>query len=138
MDPEFSSLQALVQNIYTQQGDFPGCYSDIDPFDLYRVHISTLLSQINGISAQTIYHLLQKSLSHEPCGLVLNVKLLKITNEKPQTLAERWSEHVGSWTSSSRIISDSSLVPTIPTRRISNDPNLLRILITLHFQTCPP
>jgi hypothetical protein len=113
MDPELLSLQALVQNIYAQRGEFPRCYPDIDPFDLYRVHISTLLSQINGISAQTIFHLLQKSLSHEPCGLVLNVKSLKTTDEKPQALAERWSEHVGSWTSSFRTISDSFSVPTL-------------------------
>lgn len=54
---------------------FPNCYPTLNPNDIYRAHISELLSKVSGVDAEKIYPKLSWTLNLEKGDLMLPVRL---------------------------------------------------------------
>lgn len=74
---------------------YPNCYPELNPVDLYRAHITTILSDITGVDAALVYPALQWTQTLEKGDLVLPVPALRVKGKKPNELAEEWCEKVG-------------------------------------------
>lgn len=73
---------------------FPNSYPDVNPVDIYRTHIATLLAKVTGVDAAIIYPVLQWTLTLDKGDLILPVPALRIKGKKPQELAAEWIENV--------------------------------------------
>ncbi|KAF6827798.1 arginyl-tRNA synthetase, partial [Colletotrichum plurivorum] len=69
---------------------FPGCYPDVNPVDIYRSHITSLLHDVTGVDKPIIYNALQWTQSLDKGDLVLAVPGLRIKGKKPAELSEEW------------------------------------------------
>ena len=67
---------------------------DRNPVDGYRCIITSLLSEISGVSPDVIYPALQWQATLEAGDLVLAVPRLRIKGSSPTELAKLWSEKV--------------------------------------------
>ena len=91
-DSAMSSPTQKTSSDKTSQ--FPNCYPEYNPIDIYREHIATLLSKITGVDAQTIYPAVVWTKALDNGDLSLPVSALKIKGEKPQDLAAKWAKEV--------------------------------------------
>lgn len=73
---------------------YPNCYPEINPVDVYRAHITSILSDITGVDGNIIYPVLAWTLTLEKGDLVLPVPALRVKGKKPNELAEEWAEKV--------------------------------------------
>lgn len=73
---------------------YPNCYPEINPVDIYRSHISSILSEITGVDAKIIYPVLQWTQTLEKGDLVLPIPALRIKGKKPDVLGAEWAEKV--------------------------------------------
>lgn len=89
-----TSLQAL--GLENQLETYPNCYPQLNPVDVYRSHITTLLADITGADKANIYPNLQWTMTLDKGDLILPVAALRIKGKKPQDLAIEWSEKVAS------------------------------------------
>ncbi|PMB70459.1 Arginine--tRNA ligase, cytoplasmic [Beauveria bassiana] len=69
----------------------PNCFPDINPVDIYRAHITSILSDITGADKSTIYPVLQWTATLDKGDLVLAIPALRIKG-KPDDLAKQWLE----------------------------------------------
>ncbi|KAK1966187.1 arginyl-tRNA synthetase [Colletotrichum sublineola] len=69
---------------------FPGCYPDVNPVDIYRSHITSLLHDVTGVEKTIIYNALQWTQSLDKGDLVLAVPALRIKGKKPAELTAEW------------------------------------------------
>ncbi|OBR14652.1 Arginyl-tRNA synthetase [Colletotrichum higginsianum IMI 349063] len=72
---------------------FPGCYPDVNPIDVYRSHITSLLYDVTGIEKTIIYNALQWTQSLDKGDLVLAVPALRVKGKKPAELTAQWLEN---------------------------------------------
>ncbi|KAI1496456.1 arginyl-tRNA synthetase [Biscogniauxia marginata] len=70
---------------------YPNCYPEINPQDIYRSHITSILHKITGIDTKIIYPALQWTLSLDKGDLVLPIPALRVKG-KPDQLAKEWIE----------------------------------------------
>jgi hypothetical protein len=82
------------QNLQVDQTNFPGSYPDLNPVDVYRIHLAETLSVVTGVDAKIIYPLLQRTQTLDNGDLLLPVSALRMKGEKPDVLATRWAEQV--------------------------------------------
>jgi arginyl-tRNA synthetase len=73
---------------------FPNCHPEVNPVDIYRAHITELLTDVTGVEASIIYPALQWTLTLEKGDLVLPVPALRVKGKKPVDLAIEWAEKV--------------------------------------------
>ncbi|WYZ40969.1 hypothetical protein EsH8_IV_001310 [Colletotrichum jinshuiense] len=71
---------------------FPGCYPDVNPIDIYRSHITSLLHDVTGVEKTIIYNALQWTQSLDKGDLVLAIPALRIKGKKPAELTAEWLE----------------------------------------------
>ncbi|OLN81416.1 Arginine-tRNA ligase, cytoplasmic 2 [Colletotrichum chlorophyti] len=71
---------------------FPNCYPEINPIDIYRSHITSLLHDVTGVDKPIIYNALQWTQSLDKGDLVLAVPALRIKGKKPAELTAEWLE----------------------------------------------
>ncbi|KAL0932327.1 arginyl-trna synthetase [Colletotrichum truncatum] len=71
---------------------FPGCYPEVNPVDVYRSHITSLLHDVTGVEKPIIYNALQWTQSLDKGDLVLAVPALRIKGKKPAELSAEWLE----------------------------------------------
>ncbi|TDZ61811.1 Arginine--tRNA ligase [Colletotrichum trifolii] len=71
---------------------FPGCYPDVNPVDIYRSHITSLLHHVTGVEKTIIYNALAWTQSLDKGDLVLAVPALRIKGKKPAELTAEWLE----------------------------------------------
>ncbi|WDK16490.1 arginyl-tRNA synthetase [Colletotrichum graminicola] len=71
---------------------FPGCYPDVNPIDIYRSHITSLLHDVTGVEKTIIYNALQWTQSLDKGDMVLAVPALRIKGKKPAELTAEWLE----------------------------------------------
>ena len=73
---------------------YPNCYPELNTVDIYRAHISSVLTEITGVDAKIIYPALQWTQTLEKGDLVLPVPALRVKGKKPNELAAEWCEKV--------------------------------------------
>jgi arginyl-tRNA synthetase len=85
-------LKAL--NVSYPLPTYPNCHPEINPVDIYRAHLTTILTEITGVDAKIVYPALQWTQTLEMGDLVLPVPALRIKGKKPDELAKVWAEKV--------------------------------------------
>ncbi|SPO04574.1 probable arginyl-tRNA synthetase, cytosolic [Cephalotrichum gorgonifer] len=70
---------------------YPNCYPEVNPIDVYRSHITTLLKDVTGVDTSIIYPALQWTQSLDKGDLILATPALRIKGKKPTELAEEWA-----------------------------------------------
>lgn len=73
---------------------YPNCYPEFNQTDIYRAHLTEILTEVTGVDAAIIYPALQWTLTLEKGDLVLPVPALRIKGKKPNELAEEWASKV--------------------------------------------
>ena len=102
-DPTMTSqLEQLVQKVEGLSLDafaekYPNCHPKINPFDLYRAHLSSVLAEITGVDTKIIYPALAWTASLDKGDLVLPAPALRIKGKKPDELAAEWGAKVASY-----------------------------------------
>jgi arginyl-tRNA synthetase len=74
---------------------YPNCYPELNPVDIYRAHLTSILTKITGVEASIVYPALQWTQTLEKGDLVLPVPALRVKGKKPPELAAEWAEKVG-------------------------------------------
>jgi len=89
------ATQSIVDQLKQLKLDpYPGCYPAVNPFDIYRSHITTILQPITGVDAPIIYNALQWTATLDKGDLVLAVPALRVKGKKPDQFAQ---EIVAQW-----------------------------------------
>lgn len=73
---------------------YPGCYPDVNPVDVYRSHLTTILTELTGVDSAIVYPALQWTNTLDKGDLVLPVPALRLKGKKPADLAAEWAEKV--------------------------------------------
>ncbi|KAI0908791.1 arginyl-tRNA synthetase [Ustulina deusta] len=88
-DPD-SQLSVLLQ--LGSLDEYPNCYPNLNPQDIYRAHITSILHKITGVDSTIIYNALQWTLSLDKGDLVLAIPALRVKG-KPNELGQKWLEN---------------------------------------------
>ncbi|KAI0405430.1 arginyl-tRNA synthetase [Xylaria palmicola] len=70
---------------------YPNCYPDVNPQDIYRAHIASILHDITGVDNTIVYNALQWTQSLDKGDLVLAIPALRVKG-KPDELGRKWLE----------------------------------------------
>lgn len=81
------SLDSLEQT-------YPTAHPHTNPLDLWRAHISNVLSKIAGVDANVIFPVIAWTTSIEKGDFALPVPALRIKGQKPDALAKEWIDKV--------------------------------------------
>ena len=73
---------------------YPNCFPDINPVDIYRAHLTSILTEITGAEAKVVYPSLQWTQTLEKGDMVLPIPALRIKGRKPDDLAAEWMQKV--------------------------------------------
>ena len=73
---------------------YPNCYPEVNPVDIYRAHLTEILTEVTGVDAAIVYPALQWTQTLEKGDLVLPVPALRVKGKKPPELAAQWVENV--------------------------------------------
>jgi arginyl-tRNA synthetase len=73
---------------------YANCYSDVNTVDVYRAHLTSILTEVTGVDPAIIYPALAWTQTLEKGDLVLPVPALRVKGRKPPELAEEWAEKV--------------------------------------------
>ena len=71
--------------------NIPSARPELNPIDVYRLHLTSILSDITGVDQAIIYPALQWTLTLDKGDLVLPVPALRIKGQKPPALAAEWA-----------------------------------------------
>jgi hypothetical protein len=74
--------------------EYPNCFPEVNPVDIYRAHLTSILTEVTGVDANIVYPALQWTQTLEKGDLVLPVPALRIKGKKPAELAAEWVEKV--------------------------------------------
>ncbi|KAI2617938.1 arginyl-tRNA synthetase [Hypomontagnella submonticulosa] len=69
---------------------YPATYPEINPLDLYRVHISEVLAPITGVAAEKIHPVIQWTNALDKGDFTLPIPALRIKGAKPDALGAEW------------------------------------------------
>jgi hypothetical protein len=89
------SALGLKESLHT----YPNCHPEVNPVDVYRAHLTSILTELSGVDAAIVYPALAWTQTLEKGDLVLPVPALRVVGKKPTELAEEWAEKVraGCW-----------------------------------------
>ncbi len=73
---------------------YPNCFPEVNPVDIYRAHLTSILTEVTGVEASIIYPALQWTQTLEKGDLVLPVPALRVKGKKPPELAAEWVKKV--------------------------------------------
>jgi len=73
---------------------FPKCYPEVNPVDIYRAHLTSILTEVTGVDTSIIYPALQWTNTLDKGDMVLPVPALRVKGKKPNELALEWVEKV--------------------------------------------
>ncbi|KFG86593.1 arginyl-tRNA synthetase [Metarhizium anisopliae] len=71
---------------------YPTAHPEINPLDLYRAHLSDVLSKISGVETSIIYPVVMWTQSLDKGDFVVAVPALRIKGKKADALAQEWAE----------------------------------------------
>lgn len=69
---------------------FPNTNPNLNPVDIYRSHITSLLHQVSGVDPKIIYPAVQWTSQLENGDLQLPIPALRVKGKKPAELSEEW------------------------------------------------
>jgi arginyl-tRNA synthetase len=87
-----TELAHKLEKLQVSIPSYPNCHPDVNPFDLYRAHLTTILAEVTGVEAAIVYPALQWTLTLEKGDLVLPVPALRVKGKKPDQVAQEWAE----------------------------------------------
>lgn len=93
---------------------YPSSHPEINALDLYRAHLSDVMSKISGVEVSIIYPVVMWTQSLDKGDFVIAVPALRIKGTKPDVLASEWAAKVCEY--SRRVL---------PRMRIDPDPDNL-------------
>ncbi|XDG06420.1 hypothetical protein ABKA04_006035 [Annulohypoxylon sp. FPYF3050] len=70
---------------------YPATYPEVNPFDLYRVHIAEVLAPITGVAAENIRPVISWTNALDKGDFILPVPALRIKGAKPDALGAEWA-----------------------------------------------
>ncbi|KAG6027442.1 hypothetical protein E4U40_001532 [Claviceps sp. LM458 group G5] len=70
---------------------YPNAHPEINPLDLYRAHLTDLLSKVSGVDKSIIYPVVMWTQSLDKGDFVVAVPALRIKGTKPDVLAQEWA-----------------------------------------------
>lgn len=73
---------------------YPSCHPEVNPVDIYRAHLTSILTEVTGVDAAVIYPALQWTQTLEKGDLVLPIPALRVKGKKPDQLGAEWVEKV--------------------------------------------
>lgn len=86
--------QKLKTLSVTPLQEYPNCFPDVNPVDIYRSHLTSILTEVTGVDAKIVYPALQWTQTLEKGDLVLPVPALRVKGKKPDELAAEWIQKV--------------------------------------------
>ncbi|KAI1002459.1 Arginine--tRNA ligase, cytoplasmic [Podosphaera aphanis] len=86
------SEQLKLMGLIAPLPKYPNCYPEINAVDIYRAHLTSLLTEVTGVDSSIIYPALQWTQTLEKGDLVLPVPALRVKGKKPNELAADWIE----------------------------------------------
>ncbi|KPM43684.1 Arginine--tRNA ligase, cytoplasmic [Neonectria ditissima] len=86
-----NALAAQLERLGLDKVDkYPNCFPDVNPVDIYRSHITSLMHEVTGIDTAIIYPAVQWTQSLDKGDAILAVPALRVKGKKPAELAEEW------------------------------------------------
>jgi hypothetical protein len=85
-------LQSL--NLTKPLPKYPNCYPEVNPVDIYRAHLTSILTEVTGVESAIIYPALQWTQTLDKGDLVLPIPALRVKGKNPPELATEWVEKV--------------------------------------------
>ena len=73
---------------------FPNCYPDINPVDIYRSRLTTILHGVTGVDKSIVYPAIQWTQTLEKGDFGMAAPALRIKGKKPDELAKGWAQDV--------------------------------------------
>lgn len=70
---------------------YPNCYPEINPVDIYRSHVTSILHKITGVDTKVVYNAVQWTMSLDKGDLVVAIPALRVKG-KPEELGKKWLE----------------------------------------------
>ncbi|KAI9890175.1 MAG: hypothetical protein M1814_004457 [Vezdaea aestivalis] len=87
MDELTSKLESFgLQTLPSQPNSFPL----LNPVDIYRLHLSSILADVTGVDRKIIYPALSWTQTLDKGDMVLPIPALRIKGKKPAELAAEW------------------------------------------------
>jgi hypothetical protein len=77
-------------SLATSLPKYPNCYPEVNPVDIYRAHLTSILTEVTGVDAAVVYPALQWTQTLEKGDLVLPIPALRVKGKKPPELAAEW------------------------------------------------
>ena len=87
-----SQVQGLSLDSVTQA--YPNAHPNVNPLDMWRAHISNVLSKISGVDASIIFPVIAWTMSLDKGDFTIPVPALRIKGVKPDALAQEWASKV--------------------------------------------
>lgn len=91
-DASFDKLARQFQHLPLMD-KYPSCFPDVNPVDIYRSHITSILHDITGVDANVIYPALQWTATLDKGDLTLAIPALRVKG-KPDDLGKQWLDKV--------------------------------------------
>lgn len=94
--PGFDQLAKLTDGLALDdiRDRYPSCFPDVNPFDVYRAHLTGILEKITGVDPKIIYNALQWTSGLDKGDLIMAAPALRVKGKKPDELVKEWSEKV--------------------------------------------
>ncbi len=108
---------------------YPNCHPEVNPVDVYRSHLTSILTELTGVDAAIVYPALAWTQTLDKGDLVLAVPALRVKGKKPAELAEEWAEKVR--TGSRKLVGRYADVCNQPSSR--NHPLFTSLRSMVHF-----
>ncbi|KAH7326735.1 arginyl-tRNA synthetase [Stachybotrys elegans] len=70
---------------------YPNAHPEINPLDLYRAHISDIISELSGVDRAIVWPAVQWTQALDKGDFVLAVPALRLKGTKPDVLAAEWA-----------------------------------------------
>ncbi|KHJ33142.1 putative arginyl-trna synthetase [Erysiphe necator] len=71
---------------------YHNCFPELNIVDLYRAHLTSILTKVTGVDESIVYPALQWTQTLEKGDLILPIPALRIKGKKPNELASEWIE----------------------------------------------
>jgi arginyl-tRNA synthetase len=101
-------------SLATPLPEYPNCYPEVNPVDIYRAHLTEILTKVTGVDAALVYPALQWTQTLEKGDLVLPIPALRVKGKKPPELAAEWVANVSNLHRSTWEIFTNCPIPIVP------------------------
>ena len=85
-----NEVQGLSLDSLTQT--YPNAHPNVNPLDLWRAHISNVLSKISGVEPSIIFPVISWTQTLDKGDFTLPVPALRVKGAKPAELAQQWAD----------------------------------------------